>query len=73
MAADLVTNEDGNRWVIVALSPDGTEIDTYVDTIPNGTLDDAVQLVAKVWGNDVWDLQWLPAEGALEHICADNL
>lgn len=62
LAADLETNDDGNRWTIVALLPGGIELDTTVNAITNCTLDDVVQCIAKAWDSDVCNLQWLPKE-----------
>jgi hypothetical protein len=68
LAADFEKNDVGDysRWNIVALLPRGTELETYVDTLPNGNLDDAVKLVAEAWRDERFDLQWLIDEGSIE-------
>lgn len=66
LVADLEKTEYGYRWNIVALLPDGVEIDTGLSSMPNETLEDAVQCVAAAWGSDVSDLQWLPFDEDLD-------
>jgi hypothetical protein len=72
LAADLEKKEDYKKWVIVALLPCGTEIETGVETMTNGNLEDAVKLVEKAWGNKVCDLQWMQDEDLFEYVEDEN-
>jgi hypothetical protein len=56
----------GTRWHIVGLLPNGTEEDTEVSGAYGGGLASAIESIAIAWGDEIWDLEWLPSADSLE-------